>query len=91
MTIEEPHASSRKFTIAITIDDAGDQTRAIARMHWHDRNLAGVGGTRPSEIFPDRLSETLSVSRALSDLVAQLDTNRTNPFTGPVSQPTPTP
>jgi Domain of unknown function (DUF1876) len=91
MTIEEPRMSSRKCTIAITIDEAGDQTRAIARMHWHDRNLAGVGSTRPSEIFPDRLSETLSVSRALSGLVAQLDTDHASSFAALVSQPTPTP
>jgi hypothetical protein len=43
-------------------------------MDWRNHDLVGVGRTRPSENFPDRHSEQLSISRALSDLVAQLDT-----------------
>lgn len=74
MSTEEPCTSARQCTITITVDDAEDRTRAIARMDWHNRALVGVGRTRPSENFPDRHSEQLSISRALSDLVGQLDT-----------------
>ena len=74
MSFEEPRPRSRECTIIITIDDAGDRTRAIARMDWRDRSLVGVGQTRPSEQFPDRLSENLSVSRALADLSVRLRT-----------------
>ena len=76
MSTEEPCTSARQctITITITVNDAEDRTHAIARMDWHNRDLVGVGRTRPSEDFPDRHSEQLSISRALSDLVAQLDT-----------------
>lgn len=43
-------------------------------MNWRNRSLVGVGSTRSTEQYPDRLSENLSVSRALSDLIARLDT-----------------
>jgi hypothetical protein len=62
----------RQCHIAISIDEAEDRTRAFARMNWHDRQLVGVGCTRPGEMFPDRISEKLAVSRALSDLIARL-------------------
>jgi hypothetical protein len=76
MSVKEPSRSARRCTITITmtINDADDRTRAIARMDWRNHNLVGVGRTRPSENFPDRHSEQLSISRALSDLIAQLDT-----------------
>jgi hypothetical protein len=64
----------RQCTVAITIDEVEDGTRALARMTWRDRTLVGVGSTRPSELFPDRVSERLAVSRALSDLVARVQT-----------------
>jgi len=65
---------SRQRTITITIDEVDDRTRAIARMDWRDRKLVGVGHTRLGELFPDRASERLAVSRALSDLIAHLHT-----------------
>jgi uncharacterized protein YgfB (UPF0149 family) len=76
MSVEEPSRSAQHCTITITmtINDADDCTRAVARMDWHNHNLVGVGHTRRSENFPDRHSEQLSISRALSDLIAQLDT-----------------
>ena len=76
MSVEEPSKSARHCTVTITmtINDADDRTRAIARMDWHNHNLVGVGRSRPSENFPDRHSEQLTISRALSDLIAQLDT-----------------
>ena len=63
----------RGCTITIAIDEAEDGMRAVARMDWQGRKLAGVGGTRLGEMFPDRASERLAVSRALSDLVARLN------------------
>lgn len=65
----------RHCDITIAVDeDAGDgRTRAVARMEWRGRKLVGVGRTRPYEILPDRAAEKLSVSRALSELIARLD------------------
>jgi hypothetical protein len=64
----------RECTVAIAIDQVEDGTRAVARMAWRDRTLVGVGSTRPSELFPDRVSERLAVSRALSNLIARVET-----------------
>lgn len=89
MSTEDPRRTARHCAITISISDADDDTHAIARMAWHGHDLVGVGRTRPSENFPDRQSEQLSISRALSDLVAQLDactpgdTHRTPSVVGP--------
>jgi Domain of unknown function (DUF1876) len=64
---------TRQCEIMITIDESDGRTRAVARMDWHGRRLVGVGRTRPYELLPDRAAEKLSVSRALAELVARLD------------------
>jgi hypothetical protein len=69
MSIE--HA--QQCAITITVDVVDGRTRAIARMDWRGRKLVGVGRTRPYELLPDRAAEKLSVSRALSDLIARVD------------------
>jgi Domain of unknown function (DUF1876) len=58
--------------IALTVDEVGDRTRAVARMDWQDGTLVGVGHTRPTELLPDRAARTLAISRALSDLATRL-------------------
>jgi hypothetical protein len=75
MNSDEPRRSAQHCSITVTIDDADsyDRTTAIARMDWRNHDLEGVGRTRASENFPDRHSEQLAISRALSDLIAQLD------------------
>jgi hypothetical protein len=59
--------------VSITIDEVGDRTRAIATMNWRDHRLVGVGHTRAAELLPDHAAERLSVSRALSALVARME------------------
>jgi hypothetical protein len=71
----ESERNPRQRTITITVDESDDRMRAIAQMDWHDRKLVGVGRARPGEQFPDRAAEKLSVTRALSDLVARLNTS----------------
>jgi hypothetical protein len=65
---------ARHRTITITINEANDRTRAVARMDWQGSELVGVGSTRPGELLTDGVAEDLSVSRALSDLIAHLHT-----------------
>jgi hypothetical protein len=62
----------REHVITVTVDESGGRTRAVARMRWHDGDLSGVGHTRPDELCPDRASERLAVSRALSDLAGRV-------------------
>jgi nucleotide-binding universal stress UspA family protein len=62
-----------EITIVVDEREGGGQTRAVARMDWRGRKLVGVGRTRPYELLPDRAAEKLSVSRALSELIARLD------------------
>jgi len=69
MSIE--HA--QQCAITITVDEVDGRTRAIVRMDWRGRKLVGVGRTRPYELFPDRAAERVSISRALSDLIARVD------------------
>jgi hypothetical protein len=71
MSIE--HA--RQCAITITVDELDGRTRAIARMDWRGHKLVGVGRTRPYELLPDRAAEKLSISRALSDLIARVDSS----------------
>lgn len=72
MSANESGRNTRQSTITITLDEVDDRTRAIAEMDWHDRKIVGIGRTRPGEEFPTRAAENLSISRALSDLVARL-------------------
>jgi hypothetical protein len=74
MSDNEFGRNPRLRTITITVDESDERMRAIAQMEWHDRKLVGVGRARPGEQFPDREAEKLSVTRALSDLVARLNT-----------------
>jgi hypothetical protein len=64
---------TRQCAITITVDENDGRTLAVARMDWQGRRLVGVGRTRAYELLPDRAAEKLSVSRALSELVARLD------------------
>ena len=66
--------ATRHRTITITINEADDRTRAVARMDWRGGELVGVGSTRRGELLSDRVAEDLSISRALSDLIAHLHT-----------------
>ena len=74
MSTEKPCRNARHRAITVTVTEVGDRTHAIARMDWDNHDLVGVGNTRPTENFPDRLSERLSISRALANLAVQLDT-----------------
>jgi len=73
MRDNESERNTRYRTITVTVDEVNDRTRAIAEMDWNDLKLVGVGRTRPGEEFPSRAAERLSVTRALSDLVARLN------------------
>lgn len=74
MSNNESGRNPRLRTITITVDESEERMRAIAQMEWHDQKLVGVGRARPGELFPDREAERPSVTRALSDLVARLNT-----------------
>lgn len=62
----------REHVVVVTVDDSGWYTRAVARMPWRDGELSGVGHIRCGELLPDRASESVAVSRALSDLARRV-------------------
>lgn len=82
MTVDTIEPTGRHCAVTITFDEVGDRTRAVARMNWRNRQVVGVGYTRPGELLPGRAAERRSLSRALSDLAARLDDGTTDGGTG---------
>lgn len=72
------HKHSKKhfdqLTVKITVDEVDDGTNAVARMAWEDGELVGRGRTvlDPEDNFPEEVSESLAVARALSDIAGKL-------------------
>ena len=67
------HATKR-WSVAIEIDEHDGRTRAVARLEGGAAELTGVGLARRSPEDPDvpQIGDELAVARALSELSHQL-------------------
>jgi hypothetical protein len=64
----------KTWTVAVTIDEHDNRTRAKAQLTWRGRHLVGVGSARlnPTDYDVPEIGDELAAARALSDLGHQL-------------------
>ena len=64
----------KKWTVDISIDEHGAETRATARLHWRDQEVVGVGLAKlnPSDRYFATIGDELAAARALFDAAKQV-------------------
>jgi hypothetical protein len=64
----------KAWTVDISIDEHGAQTRATARLRWRDQEVVGVGLAKldPSDRYFAAIGDELAVARALFDAAKQI-------------------
>lgn len=64
----------KDWTVEISIDEHGGETRAKARLGWRDQAAVGIGLARlnPADRYVAGIGDELAVGRALADLASQV-------------------
>ncbi len=64
----------KDWTVTISVDETGGQTRAKAKLRWRDQEAVGVGLSRlaPHDRYKAQIGDELAVARALSDLARRM-------------------
>ena len=64
----------KTWTVEVSIDEHGAETRATARLHWRDQEVVGVGLAKlnPSDRYYEAIGDELAVARALFDAAKQV-------------------
>ena len=64
----------KAWTVDVSIDEHGAETRATARMCWRDQEVVGVGVAKlnPSDRYFATIGDELAVGRALFDAARQI-------------------
>jgi len=74
MNNDSSHQVRKGWTVVISIDEHGSETRAFARLCWRDEEVVGVGLAKlnPSDRYFAAIGDELAVARALSDAAKQM-------------------
>jgi hypothetical protein len=74
MDHNDSSSKTKTWTVDVSIDEHSKRTRARARLHWRDTELAGLGIARlkPTDRNIPEIGDELAVARALSNLADQL-------------------
>lgn len=64
----------KKWTVTVSIDEHGAETRATARLIWRDQEVVGVGIAKldPSDRYFAAIGDELAAARALFDAARQV-------------------
>jgi|SRR5690349_23440628 hypothetical protein len=64
----------KMWTVTVSIDEHGAETRATARLHWRDQEVVGVGVAKlnPSDRYFAAIGDELAAARALFDAAQQV-------------------
>ena len=64
----------KKWTVTVSIDEHGAETRATARLHWRDQEVVGVGIAKlnRSDRYFAAIGDELAAARALFDAAKQV-------------------
>lgn len=67
---EVPSHFLKDWTVTVSIDESGGQTRAKARLRWRDQEAVGVGLARlgPTDRYSAHIGDEVAVAKALADL-----------------------
>ena len=64
----------KDWTVDLSVDEQGAETRATARLCWRDQEVVGVGLAKanPSDRYFAAIGDELAVARALFDAAKQV-------------------
>ena len=64
----------KRWTVDVSIDEHGAETRATARLHWRDQEVVGIGVAKlnPSDRYFATIGDELAAARALFDAARQV-------------------
>ena len=64
----------KAWTVDVSVDERGAETRATARLCWRDQEVVGVGLAKlnPSDRYFAAIGDELAVARALFDAAKQI-------------------
>lgn len=65
---------AKTWTVDVSIDECGAETKATARLQWRDQEVVGVGLAKlnPADRYFAAIGDELAVARAMFDAAKQI-------------------